>query len=211
MANCSRLIAATVGPLIGLAGSGTLAWNEYHLARQLDAVAEARAGLARPAPIRRRLSSIWSAPSRHGAGDRSGVRHHDRRAAARSHRRDLPVARDPRKLGRQQAAALREDLVAGPDPSDRFEQRSFHANPRSLRLTTARFRTVGATIGHEAIDPALIDALPAIRELHPEQGGRGPRRGPRVHPQRRLAVQRRSRHAGGGRCPRAVRRSAGGL
>ena len=65
MANGSRLIAATVGLLIGLAGAGTLAWNEYQLARQLDAVAEARAGLASGGTeTAHRPSSMWSAPPR---------------------------------------------------------------------------------------------------------------------------------------------------
>jgi hypothetical protein len=55
--------------------------------------------------------------------------------------------------------------------SDRFEQRTFHTNPDTLRVTTAQFRAAGAMIDRDIIDPALIDALPAIRELRPDQDG----------------------------------------
>ena len=172
MANRSRLIAATVGLLIGLAGSGTLAWNEYHLARQLDAVAEARAGLAQagtdmaPAVVHLVGTVTATAPVTDPAfGLTTDALRLDRTAETYQWLETRESSGD-NKL-------LRYEKIWSPVliPSDRFEQRSFHPNPRALRLTTARFRTAGATIGHDAIDPALIDALPAIRELHPEQGG----------------------------------------
>ena len=172
MANRSRLIAATVGLLIGLAGSGTLAWNEYHLARQLDAVAEARAGLAQagtdmaPAVVHLVGTVTATAPVTDPAfGLTTDALRLDRTAETYQWLETRESSGD-NKL-------LRYEKIWSPVliPSDRFEQRSFHPNPRALRLTTARFRTVGATIDHDAIDPALIDALPAIRELHPEQGG----------------------------------------
>jgi hypothetical protein len=46
MSDRGRQVMAAVGVLIGLGGAGTLAWNEYRLARQLDAVSTARASLA---------------------------------------------------------------------------------------------------------------------------------------------------------------------
>ena len=95
-------------------------------------------------------------------------------------------------------------------PSDRFEQRSFHANPRALRLTTARFRHRRRHDRPRRHRPGADRRPAGDPRAAPGAGWPGPRRGPRVRPQRRLAVQRRSRHAGGGRCPRAVRRSAGG-
>ena len=68
---------------------------------------------------------------------------------------------------------LRYDKVWSPVliPSERFEQRSFHANPPRLPIASARLPAQGARLAELELDPALVEALPAIRELRPDDAG----------------------------------------
>lgn len=172
MANRGRLVIAAVGPLIGLAGACTLAWNEYRLAQQLDAVATARAGLAQDGTGTAQAivyvvgTAAASAPVTDPAFGLTAEALRLDRTAETYQWLETREGSGDNKL-------LRYEKIWSPVliRSDRFEQRSFHANPPALRLTTTRFRTADATVDRDAIDPALIDALPAIRELRPEQCG----------------------------------------
>ena len=68
---------------------------------------------------------------------------------------------------------LRYDKVWSPVPipSERFEQRSFHANPPRLPIASTRLPAQGARLAGLELDPALVEALPAIRELRPDDAG----------------------------------------
>ena len=55
--------------------------------------------------------------------------------------------------------------------SRRFEERSTHANPEALPVASFEVTAPDARLASEPLDPALLKALPAIRELHPEQAG----------------------------------------
>ena len=69
---------------------------------------------------------------------------------------------------------LRYDKVWSPVliPSERFEQRSFHANPpRSADRQRADSHGPGVRLAELELDPALVEALPAIRELRPDNAG----------------------------------------
>lgn len=163
-----RLMAA-IGVLIGLAGAGTLAWNEFALARQLGAFTEAQARL--------------------DGGTEGGVVHVVGTASASAPVRDpmFGFAVDALRLDRTAETYqwletregtgdnknLRYEKIWSPEliRSTRFEQRSFHTNPPSLPLTSAQFRAEAVVLSMNELDPALVDALPATREWRPDRDG----------------------------------------
>src|SRR6478736_4328878 len=150
-------LMAILGLLIALGGAGTLAWNEYALARQLGAVAAARASLE-------------------GAADGAGqVVHLVAEATAAGPVRDplFGVAAEALRLDRTAETYqwlevregtgrnknLRYDKVWSPVliPSERFEQRSFHANPPRLPISSARLLAQGVRLAELELDPAIGD------------------------------------------------------
>ena len=165
-------LMAILGLLIALGGAGTLAWNEYALARQLGAVAVARASLERAADGDGRVVHLVAEATRRRAGQGPVVRRHGRGAPARPHRRDLSVAGGARGH-RATTRILRYDKMWSPVliPSDRFEQRSFHANPPRLPICQRAAAGSGRRLAELELDPALVEALPAIRELRPDEAG----------------------------------------
>ena len=107
---------------------------------------------------------------------------------------------------------LRDEKIWSPERSDLpLRAASFHANPRACRspapISAPRPSGVDATnsIRHWS------DALPAMRELRPDQ--RGPVRAAGLAFARAgdWLVQRRSRQPGDRRCPRPLRCSTAGL
>lgn len=160
-------LMAVIGVLIGLAGAGTLAWNEFALARQLGAIALARTRL--------------------GSGPEDGVVHVVGTASATAPVRDpvFGLTVDALRLERTAETYqwletregtgdnknLRYEKIWSPElvRSAHFEQRSFHANPPNLPITTATFRADAVVLAMNDLDPVLVDALPAMQEWRPDR------------------------------------------
>ncbi len=166
-------LMAVIGLLIGLGGAAALAWNEFALARQLDALGQADAVLARAGP-----------------DDDTGIIYVVGQALPATEVRDpqFEISIEALRLDRSAETYqwlehregsgdnknLRYEKIWSPMliPSARFEQRAYHANPAQLQIESARAYPEGARLETWVLDRALIDVLPAIRELRPERAGR---------------------------------------
>lgn len=167
MARRARAMAL-IGVVIGLGASGALLWNEWRLARELSAIGEARRSLVAPdgGAVHLIGEAVASGPARDPAfGLSVQALRLDRTAETYQWREHREGSGDNK--------VLRYERVWSPVPipSRRFEQRSTHVNPGRLRVASARFQGGEARLGGLVLDPALVDELPATRELFPERDG----------------------------------------
>src|SRR3954471_21749597 len=152
---------AAVGLLIAVAGIATLAWNELRLARRLAALDAASS------------SAVYL------VGEAT--------AAAPLRDPDFGLVVDGLRLERTAETfqwlerpegtgsnkTLRYEKVWPPAliPSGRFEERATHPNPEALPVSGFEAVASDAQLAGEPLDAALLRALPAVRELRPEQTG----------------------------------------
>lgn len=167
MARRARAMAL-VGLVIGLGAGGALLWNEWRLARELAALGEAQRSLeaADGAAIHRVGEATAAGPARDPEfGISVQALRLDRTAETYQWREHREGSGDNK--------ILRYERVWSPIliPSQRFEQRSTHVNPARLRVESARFPGGEARLSDLALDPVLVDRLPATRELFPERNG----------------------------------------
>lgn len=160
-------LMAVIGVLIGLAGAGTLAWNEFALARQLGALAVARARLGSGGDggvVYVVGTASASAPVRDPMfGFAVEALRLDRTAETYQWLETREGSGDNKNLRYEKIWSL--ELVR----SARFEQRSFHTNPPSLSITSAQFRAENVVLSMRELDPVLVDALPATRAWRPDR------------------------------------------
>ena len=157
----SRRVAAAVGLLIGLAAVVTLAWNELRLARRFAALEAASS------------SALYLVGD---AGATAPLRDPDFGLvvpALRLERRAETLQWRESREGTGSNKNLRYEKVwsATLILSRRFEERSTHVNPESLPVEGFEAAAADARLAGEPLDPALLRALPAIRELKPDDGG----------------------------------------
>jgi hypothetical protein len=168
MAGSARAMAA-VGIAIGLGAAGTLLWNEWRLARSSGALAEVRQSLEQGDGRAIRVSgeARAAAPARDPLFEVAVP-------ALRLDRTAETFQWREQREGSGDNKVLRYERVWSPAliASRRFEQRSTHANPAALRIETARFAGGGTRLGGLVLDAALVDRLPATRELFPERDRR---------------------------------------
>jgi hypothetical protein len=167
MARRARAMAL-VGIVIGLGAASALLWNEWRLARELGALGEAEQSLA---------VEDGEAVYRVGEATAAGPAHDpDFGISVQALRLDRTAEtyqwREHRE-GSGDNKILRYERVWSPVliPSQRFEQRSTHVNPARLRVESARFPGGEAPLAGLILDPALVDRLPATRELFPDRAG----------------------------------------
>jgi Transmembrane protein 43 len=156
-----RRVAAAVGLLIGLAGIATLAWNELRLARQFAALDSASS------------SAVYVVGEAVAA---TPLRDPDFGLVVdglRLERKAETFQWLERREGTGSNKSLRYEKVWSPVliPWRRFEERSTHLNPEALPVSSFEAVASDARLFGEPLDPALLRALPATRELRPEQTG----------------------------------------
>lgn len=158
----SRRAMAAVGVVIGLGAAGALLWNEWALARSFAAVNEVRARLASgEAGILHLVGEARaSAPPRDPAfGLSAPALRLDRTAETYQWQEEREGSGDNKVLRYRRVWSA--ELI----PSRRFEQRTTHVNPERLRLASARFHSGEVEVAGRSLAPALLDLLPATREL----------------------------------------------
>lgn len=167
MAGSSRGMAV-VGILIGLGAAGALIWNEWVLARSFAAIDEAAASLAvgGGGVIHLTGEARASAPARDPAfGLAATALRLDRTAETYQWQEHREGSGDNKVLRYRRVWSA--DLI----PSRRFEQRTTHVNPTRLRLASARFVGGMVEVAGRPLAPALVDLLPATRELRFDRQG----------------------------------------
>ena len=156
--------------LLGLAiGTGTVAMlvvNEWQLARTFGALDQARRSLA--AADGRVVLVTGEARSSAPARDPLfGIE----LPALRLDRRAETFQWLEQREGTGDNKVLRYERIWSPlpIPSRRFEERSTHVNPERLTIESASFAGGVTMLAGRALDPDLLDQLPATRELRPDE------------------------------------------
>ncbi|MEK0082803.1 TMEM43 family protein [Benzoatithermus flavus] len=166
---------AVIGTSIGIGAAVVLVWNEWQLAWRLGALDEAGRNLVTVAPESRDDGGAVGRPL-HLVGEAlvpAPIRDPVLGVSVEALRLDRTVETYQwveRKEGSGDNKTLRYERIWSPlpIPSERFEQRTLHVNPKTLPLTSASSVAAGARIGRFELDEALLAALPATREILPE-------------------------------------------
>lgn len=162
----SHRAMAFVGVVIGVGAAAALIRNEWTLAQRFAAVEEAGGRLAggEAGPVHLVGEAAASAPARDPAfGLDAEALRLDRTAETYQWEEEREGSGDNQRLRYQRVWSA--ELI----PSRRFKQRLGHANPERLRVASARFAGGEAEVDGRRLAPALVDLLPATRELRPEQ------------------------------------------